>query len=142
MPTETTRNSPGPRDGVEIGAWRLYPSLNEIRQGETVVNLEPKAVALLVYLAGRVGETVSREELLSQVWPGSVVGDASYSNSPYPTDMGETGENEPLTIALLPFKALKQGTDQDNFARGFAADLSTDLSKLSSLWVISLPSAY
>jgi TolB-like protein len=39
------------------------------------VRLEPKAMDLLVVLAERAGKVVGREELLSAVWPGVVVGD-------------------------------------------------------------------
>ncbi len=43
------------------------------RAGDTV-RLEPRAVALLVYLAERPGQTVTREELEREVWQGRVVG--------------------------------------------------------------------
>ena len=39
------------------------------------MRLEPKAVELLVFLAQRRGEVVSREELLTALWPGVIVGD-------------------------------------------------------------------
>src|SRR5688572_4039004 len=58
-----------------IGDWRVDPSRNELARGTESVRLEPKAVEVLVHLAGRAGEVVAREELLSAVWPGVVVGD-------------------------------------------------------------------
>ncbi len=39
------------------------------------MKLEPKAMAVLVYLARRPGQVVSRETLLAEVWLGVVVGD-------------------------------------------------------------------
>ena len=53
----------------EVGEWLVDRGLNEIRQGEKAVRLEPKVMRLLVRLAERAGETVSREELLDSVWP-------------------------------------------------------------------------
>ena len=60
---------------VQVGEWRLVTRGNELRRGAEVVRLEPKATEVLAYLASRPGEVVAREELLSAVWPGVVVGD-------------------------------------------------------------------
>jgi DNA-binding winged helix-turn-helix (wHTH) protein/TolB-like protein/Tfp pilus assembly protein PilF len=60
---------------LRVGEWLLDPATNEISRGSERVHLEPKAVDLLVALARRPNEVVSREELLSQVWAGVVVGD-------------------------------------------------------------------
>lgn len=60
---------------LRVGAWYVDPASNEVRRGADTVRLEPKAMNLLVALAGRAGDVVSREELLSEVWPGVVVSD-------------------------------------------------------------------
>ena len=60
---------------LQVGAWLVDPASNEVRRGTDTVRLEPKAMNLLVVLAGRPGTVVSREELLSAVWPGVVVSD-------------------------------------------------------------------
>lgn len=60
-----------------LGSWTVDPLANEIRRGEEVVRLEPKAAAVLVHLAEREGEVVTRAELLEAVWPDVVVTDAS-----------------------------------------------------------------
>lgn len=44
---------------------------------------------------------------------------------------------EPMSISILPFVSVGEDVQQNNFARGITSDLSTDLSKLSSLRVIS-----
>jgi DNA-binding winged helix-turn-helix (wHTH) protein/TolB-like protein len=60
---------------LRIGDWCVIPAANELtRKGETV-RLEPKTMEVLVFLADRAGQVVSREALLSAVWPGAVVGD-------------------------------------------------------------------
>jgi DNA-binding winged helix-turn-helix (wHTH) protein/TolB-like protein len=65
-----------PRGAVlRIGDWRADPGTNELtRNGETV-RLEPKSMEVLVYLAERAGQTISRDALLAALWPGMVVGD-------------------------------------------------------------------
>jgi DNA-binding winged helix-turn-helix (wHTH) protein/TolB-like protein/Tfp pilus assembly protein PilF len=64
-----------PAQRLRVGEWLLDPATNEISRGSERVHLEPKTADLLVALARRAGEVVSREELLSQVWAGVVVGD-------------------------------------------------------------------
>ena len=58
-----------------IGDWKVDPSRNELARGSESVHLEPKAIEVLAHLAARPGEVVGREELLSKVWPGVIVGD-------------------------------------------------------------------
>ena len=62
-----------------IGKWLVEPALDALRRGAETVRLEPKAMELLLVLASRPGQVVSREELLSTVWPGVVVGDEALS---------------------------------------------------------------
>jgi DNA-binding winged helix-turn-helix (wHTH) protein/TolB-like protein len=64
-----------------IGDWSVEPALDALQRGGETVRLEPKAMELLVFLASRPGEVVSREELLSAVWPGVVVGDEALSQA-------------------------------------------------------------
>ena len=64
-----------------IGDWSVEPTLDALRRGAETVRLEPKTMELLVALASRPGEVVSREELLSTVWPGVVVGDEALSQA-------------------------------------------------------------
>jgi TolB-like protein/DNA-binding winged helix-turn-helix (wHTH) protein/Tfp pilus assembly protein PilF len=60
---------------LRVGEWLVDPGTNEIARGGERVRLEPKVVDLLVAFAVRAGQVVSREELLSQVWRGVIVGD-------------------------------------------------------------------
>lgn len=64
------------RSGLRIGQWWADPTTNELRQaGGEAVRIEPKAMEVLMALAVRSGEVVSRERLLAEVWGGVVVGD-------------------------------------------------------------------
>jgi DNA-binding winged helix-turn-helix (wHTH) protein/TolB-like protein/Flp pilus assembly protein TadD len=60
-----------------VGGWTVEPSLNQLRAAGKTVKLEPKSMGVLVCLMDRAGQVVSREALLSAVWPGVVVGDDS-----------------------------------------------------------------
>jgi DNA-binding winged helix-turn-helix (wHTH) protein/TolB-like protein/Flp pilus assembly protein TadD len=66
---------------MRIGEWIADPAKNELRRGADVIRVEPRAMDLLVALARKAGEVVSREELLATVWPGVVVGDEALSQS-------------------------------------------------------------
>lgn len=61
--------------GLRIGEWLVDPATNRLSRGGETLHLEPKAMDVLLWLAQRAGEVVSREELLATVWSGSVVGD-------------------------------------------------------------------
>lgn len=61
-----------------VGAWRVDALTGDLRGlgiGGELHRVEPKVAEVLVYLAGRAGQVVSRDELLSAIWPGVVVGD-------------------------------------------------------------------
>jgi DNA-binding winged helix-turn-helix (wHTH) protein/TolB-like protein/Flp pilus assembly protein TadD len=66
---------------LRVGDWIADPATNELRQGARVVRLEPKPMDVLMRLAARPGEVVSREELLADVWPGVVVVDEALTQS-------------------------------------------------------------
>jgi DNA-binding winged helix-turn-helix (wHTH) protein/TolB-like protein/Tfp pilus assembly protein PilF len=73
-----TESPPAPDNGtLQVGDWAVEPALNQLSGAGKTVKLEPKAMAVLVYLADRPGQVVSREALLSAVWSGVVVGDDS-----------------------------------------------------------------
>ena len=62
-----------------MGDWIVEADLNQLSAPGKTVKLEPKAMDVLVCLAQSSGQVVRREALLSQLWPGVVVGDDSLS---------------------------------------------------------------
>src|SRR5437762_1582981 len=64
-------------DRLRVGDWIVEPDLNQLSAPGKAVKVEPKAMAVLLHLANRPRQVVSRETLLSDVWPGVVVGDDS-----------------------------------------------------------------
>ena len=212
---------------LQIGDWWIDPAANEVTSGSESARIEPKAMQVLTVLADHRGQVVSREELLSKVWPGVIVGDEALtqtiiklrkalgdsSRSPrYIETISKRGyrlvaavqtvapgasnpigaappplarptqvsarwlalvavavlcigaayilvtarngavdadavsakadpfRNEPITLTVMPFESLSADGEQTYLARGIGNDLMTDLSRLSTLSVIS-PSA-
>jgi two-component system OmpR family response regulator len=61
---------PGRERPTELRAGDLVldPATHEVRRGETVVELTPREFSILEYLLSRLGEVVSKTELLEHVW--------------------------------------------------------------------------
>jgi transcriptional activator of cad operon len=58
---------------LRIGAWCVNPTLGQISREGEIVRVEARTMRLLLCLAGRAGEVVSIDDLLSQVWSGVIV---------------------------------------------------------------------
>lgn len=57
----------------QIGSWLVQPSLNSVSRNGAAVRLESKVMAVLVCLARQAGNPISKEELLTAVWPNTFV---------------------------------------------------------------------
>ena len=201
---------------LQVGDWLVDSSLNELARHGEIVRIESKVMEVLLLLARRAGQVVSREDLLSTIWPGVIVGDDTltqaviklrkalgddarspsyietiskrgyrliapvvapsitpplpvrkrptlrqvvvgasllaallatggylFQASEKPSAVAEEAESERWpalpTITVLPFEALASDESETYLARGITADLTTDLSSLSGLYVISAP---
>lgn len=62
------------REEFRVGAWLVRPRLNRV-EGEDgrVTQVQPKIMDVLVLLASRAGEVVTKEVLLKTVWAGTHV---------------------------------------------------------------------
>jgi DNA-binding winged helix-turn-helix (wHTH) protein len=69
------------RTRLRIGEWSADPTTNELGRANETVRVEPKAMEVLMALAARAGQAVSREELLATAWPRMVVGDEALTQS-------------------------------------------------------------
>lgn len=66
---------------LHVGAWTVTAAAGELCRAGESVHVEPKVMEVLLVLAARAGEAVSREALLDAVWPGLVVGDEALTQS-------------------------------------------------------------
>lgn len=62
-------------DTIRFGAFELNPRVGELRQDGRTVKLQPQPMKMLVLLAQRAGEVVTREELQAAVWGSDIVVD-------------------------------------------------------------------
>jgi len=60
-------------DTLKIGEWFVKPASGQVSNDQTEHRLEPKVMAVLVFLAENPGRIVTRAELEQAVWAGSVV---------------------------------------------------------------------
>lgn len=67
--------------GFLLDSFEVYPELSQISSGGEEVRLEPKVMAVLVYLAQHAGNVVSRDELMTGVWGSVVVSDETITRS-------------------------------------------------------------
>ncbi len=59
----------------QLGPWVVQPGQNSISRDGKTTRLEPKMVEVLVCLAEKPGETVSKEQLIRKVWGNTFVTD-------------------------------------------------------------------
>ena len=83
------------QSGFGIGDWEVYPQENLLKGSDQARVLEPKVMDVLVFLAGRQGDVVSRQQLLDSVWADVVVGDEVVSRaiSILRTELGDDHTN-------------------------------------------------
>jgi DNA-binding winged helix-turn-helix (wHTH) protein len=58
-----------------LGEWLICPKLNTVQSDGRAVRLEHKFMPVLVCLAGRPGEVISKDELIRTVWTDTFVTD-------------------------------------------------------------------
>lgn len=86
-----------------LGSWLIQPSLNTIKGNGTSIRLEPKVLSVLVQLAERQGEVVSKEELMRAVWADACVTDDTLTRCIYELrKVLEDDVKEPRFIQTIP----------------------------------------
>jgi DNA-binding winged helix-turn-helix (wHTH) protein/TolB-like protein/Tfp pilus assembly protein PilF len=81
VPARTSGTATMHDSRVQIGEWWADPATNELGRAHETLRIEPKTMEVLMALADRAGGIMGREELLSLVWPGVVVGDEALTQS-------------------------------------------------------------
>lgn len=76
LPADPHRFSP-----FFLGACEVHPSLNRVHTRSGTLQLEPRIMHVLVCLASRPGQLITREELLQVVWSDVVVGEETLTRA-------------------------------------------------------------
>ena len=113
---------------LRIGDWVLDAERNELRRGGEAVHLEPKSTEVLRQLALRPGRVLGREELLSLVWPGVVVGDDALTQAiiKLRKALGDEAQ-KPKYIETIPKRGYRLIAPVEGVPAGLATSLPTPL---------------
>ena len=154
------------RGTLRIGVATVVPELNAITSADRQAEVRPKSMDVLVCLAGRAGEVVSREEILTAVWGDVAVSPdtltqtivelrKAFGDSAREPRIIQTiprrgyrllpavrreaaDEAAPIrSLAVLPLKNHSGDPRQDSLAEGLTDEVITALAKIRALRVIS-----
>jgi DNA-binding winged helix-turn-helix (wHTH) protein/TolB-like protein len=64
-----------------LGPWIVEPASGTLRRNDEVVHLAPKVMDLLLILVRNQGEVVTKEQLMSSVWPDTFVAETALTRS-------------------------------------------------------------
>lgn len=89
--------------GFGLGEWTVRPLAGQLERNGHRVHVEPKVMDVLVCLARRAGDVVTRDMLLAEVWSGTVVTDDAITRciSELRTVLGDT-DRERSYIRTIP----------------------------------------
>jgi TolB-like protein/Flp pilus assembly protein TadD len=163
----TTMNS----DVLKFGDVELDLTTGVLRRQGSVVEVEPQVFALIVHLAARPGELVSRDDLIEAVWGGRIVSESAIATriNAARAALGDDGKAQKViqtvprrgfrfvgaaaqasnltlpdkpSIAVLPLENMSGDQDQEFFSDGIADDIITELARYDELFVIARNSSF
>ena len=158
-------------DDVRFGRFRFDFAQRELSLGGDPVRLGGRALDILAVLASAKGNVVTKDELLTRVWPGVVVEEnnlqVQISALRRALDEKDSGECHLVTvpgrgyrlvgltdgrngqtmpdkpsIAVLPFQNMSDDPKQEYFADGIVEDITTALCRIRWLFVIARNSSF
>src|SRR5882757_3678614 len=88
-------------DRYKIGEFTLDVSQGCLRRGDIEIALRPKSFALLQHLITHAGRLVTKDELLSKIWPNVIVTEDSLTRciSEARTALGDSGQTAIKTVS-------------------------------------------
>lgn len=86
---------------LKVNGWIVDYDKNTLTKDSTTVTIEPLAMDTLVFFANHQGDVISREQLITQVWKGKVVGDhAIYRIINLLRKTLEANSSQPLLVTI------------------------------------------
>lgn len=85
-----------------FGDFTLDTGIGELGRGDSVVPLEPQVFALIAYLVENRHRTVTKDELVKQIWDGRFTSDAALSSRIHAARkvLGDDGQHQALIRTL------------------------------------------
>ena len=65
----------------ELGDWEVRPNNNELVAGRETRHLEPMVMDLLVFMAARAPDVVSKNDIIDSVWEGRFISEGTMTNT-------------------------------------------------------------
>jgi TolB-like protein/class 3 adenylate cyclase len=134
-----------PSKSFTVAGWHVEAASNRMSHGDEVVKLEPRTMGVLVCLANRSGDVVTRKELEAEVWQGAVVGYDALSHSitklrkAFGDDRGDPHVIETIPkvgyrlIAPVENASAENAEPEQRLVRKLAAVLYADVAEYSRL---------
>ena len=146
---------------MRFGAFDLDLTSGELRKGDALLRLEPQPVKVLVLLASRAGQLLTREEIQTRVWAGDTFVDFNQglnycirqiraalcddANTPrfietvprrgYRFVGTVTSVSTPVErrvmLVVLPFQDLSGSPDEEYFNEGLTEEMIAQLGRLN-----------
>ena len=90
------------KDIVEFGPFRADVRRRILTRGSEPVSLPSKALDVLLALVGRAGQTVSKDELIKEVWPDTFVEEGNLTQMVFllRKALGESDGGQPLIVTV------------------------------------------
>ncbi len=158
MSGAVSQPSPARRADFRVGECLVQPASGQIVRGDTVIRLEPKVIEVLLCLAARAGELVTKDEIIRQVWADTFVTEHVLTHAVWQLRraLGDTRCIETFpkrgyrlvarvgcaparirSLAVLPLLNLSRDPQQEYLADGITEMLITELAQIGALRVIS-----
>ena len=91
-----------------LGDWVIEPRLNCVSRGDQSVHVRRQLIDLLVFLAGRPGQVVSKEEIFQGVWPGQFVAESGLARCiSQLRDVFDEDPRDPKVIQTIPTRGYR-----------------------------------
>jgi TolB-like protein len=160
---EATGRNVAHQEVIGFGDFRFEPATPLLTRNSRSIEIAPKALEILRVLLRNAGQVVSKDEILSVVWPDEVVeeGNLAVYISALRKALGQndsrsafietipkrgyrfaTPVSRPPSIAVLPFENLSPDADDEYFGEGLAEEIINTLCRISELRVIARTSAF
>jgi len=107
-PGQPSGERPSSAAAFRLGAWIIEPQLNCVSRGDQSVHVRRQLIDLLVFLAGRPGQVVSKEEIFQAVWPGQFVAESGLARCiSQLRDVFDEDPRDPKIIQTIPTRGYR-----------------------------------